>query len=314
MDRSERLLGHLARSAKPPDVLVIDPRELRQASTEFSRGARGARRSRLHRQAHDVVRPRRRLQPAENVVSVQRRAVDRHQNLALAPLAPDRHFDRQRTTAPGLLEVVPEPARGRRNRSRVPGTRAAEVTREAAALDRAVAAAGDPEVSNNSDATDAALEELIFASRETFVVLESHVQLTEQAARQYEADPEPGVPDALPPARQSPAFEVAPAADVDAWADQVRDAVMEVEQAAGEAERTAAGTGSWMSRFTGCEATHLRLLRAVRRVQDLTIGSGRPDFIPGGAGSQAWQQLRERLDEPRRRASEACRSIEPPPR
>jgi hypothetical protein len=41
VDRGERLLGQLARSAKPPDVLVIGPRELRQASTEFSRGAKG---------------------------------------------------------------------------------------------------------------------------------------------------------------------------------------------------------------------------------------------------------------------------------
>ena len=41
VDRGERLLGQLARSAKPPDVLVIGPRELRQASTEFSRDAKG---------------------------------------------------------------------------------------------------------------------------------------------------------------------------------------------------------------------------------------------------------------------------------
>ena len=41
VDRGERLLGRLARSAKPPDVLVIGPRELRHASTEFSRGAKG---------------------------------------------------------------------------------------------------------------------------------------------------------------------------------------------------------------------------------------------------------------------------------
>jgi len=41
VDRGERLLGQLARSAKPPDVLVIGPRDLRQASTAFSRGARG---------------------------------------------------------------------------------------------------------------------------------------------------------------------------------------------------------------------------------------------------------------------------------
>ena len=53
-------------------------------------------------------------------------------------------------------------------------------------------------------------------------------------------------------------------------------------------------------------------MRSVSRVQDLTIGSGRPDFIPGGAGSDAWRQLSERLDEARRRASAACGSIEPP--
>ena len=41
VDRGERLLGQLARSAKPPDVLVIGPRDLRQVSTQFSRGAKG---------------------------------------------------------------------------------------------------------------------------------------------------------------------------------------------------------------------------------------------------------------------------------
>ena len=75
-----------------------------------------------------------------------------------------------------------------------PATRAAEVTREAAALDRAVAAAADPEVSNDRDRTDQALDELILAARGVYVVLESHVQLVEQAAREYEQDPEPELP------------------------------------------------------------------------------------------------------------------------
>ena len=57
-----------------------------------------------------------------------------------------------------------------------PGTRAAEVTREVTALDRAVPPAAEPAVSNKSDATDAALDELVLAARETFLVLESHVQ------------------------------------------------------------------------------------------------------------------------------------------
>ncbi|MCY4507782.1 MAG: hypothetical protein OXG35_12610 [Acidobacteria bacterium] len=41
VDRGERLLGRLALSAKPPDVVVIGPRDLRHASTEFSRNAKG---------------------------------------------------------------------------------------------------------------------------------------------------------------------------------------------------------------------------------------------------------------------------------
>ena len=41
VDRGEHLLGQLSRSVKPPDVFVLGPRELRQASTDFARGARG---------------------------------------------------------------------------------------------------------------------------------------------------------------------------------------------------------------------------------------------------------------------------------
>ena len=41
VDRGERLLGQLALSAKPPDVVVVGPRDLRRASTAFSRNARG---------------------------------------------------------------------------------------------------------------------------------------------------------------------------------------------------------------------------------------------------------------------------------
>ena len=33
-----------------------------------------------------------------------------------------------------------------------------------------------------------------FAARETFIVLESHVQLVDQAAREYERDPNPALP------------------------------------------------------------------------------------------------------------------------
>ena len=45
-----------------------------------------------------------------------------------------------------------------------------------------MAAAADPEVSNDSDRTDQALDALIIAARETFIVIESHVQLRARAA------------------------------------------------------------------------------------------------------------------------------------
>ena len=41
VDRGERVLGQLVRSAKPPDVLVVGPRDLQRVSAEFSRGATG---------------------------------------------------------------------------------------------------------------------------------------------------------------------------------------------------------------------------------------------------------------------------------
>ena len=48
---------------------------------------------------------------------VQRRDADRDQDPTLTSLSPDHHLDRQRTTAPGVLDVGPEPAREPRNRS-----------------------------------------------------------------------------------------------------------------------------------------------------------------------------------------------------
>ena len=61
-----------------------------------------------------------------------------------------------------------------------PGTRAAAVSRAAGLAERAAAAAAYPEISNDGNRTDAALDELIAAARETIVVLERHVQLVDR--------------------------------------------------------------------------------------------------------------------------------------
>ena len=54
------------------------------------------------------------------------------------------------------------------------------------------------------------------------------------------------------------------------------------------------------------------MAQAINRVQNRTFGNSRPRFIPAEAGSEAWQELRERLEEARQLASVACSSIEPP--
>ena len=93
--------------------------------------------SRLHRQAHDVVRPRR-LEPAEDIAGVQRPGsrLDWSQDFTVAPLAPDRHsLVRQRSTPAGLLEVDLRCASEQRNRqerqyqTRHPGAKGADLQR-----------------------------------------------------------------------------------------------------------------------------------------------------------------------------------------
>ena len=63
-----------------------------------------------------------------------------------------------------------------------------EVFRAAGRAERAAAAAADPAVSYDGNRTDAALDELISAARETVAVLESHVRLGACAAERSEAE------------------------------------------------------------------------------------------------------------------------------
>ena len=66
----------------------------------------------------------------------------------------------------------------------LPGARSAEVYRAAGRAERAAAVAADAQLPNDGNRTDAALDELIAAVRETVVALESHVRQIEQAPRQ----------------------------------------------------------------------------------------------------------------------------------
>ena len=103
-----------------------------------------------------------------------------------------------------------------------------------------------------------------------------------------------------------------PAGDFAGWVREINAAVADAERAAGEAEQAAAGSGSWFSRSSACINAEGRVSQAVVRVQGLTFGTRRPSFVPAAGGSQAWNELRERLDEAGRRARAACSSIAPP--
>ena len=136
-----------------------------------------------------------------------------------------------------------------------------------------MAAAADPEASNDSDRTDAALDDLILAAREVYVVLESHVQLVEQAAREHERDPDPALAGQADGRRPSD-VESEPAGDFVDWVGQINAAVAAAERAADEAERAAAGSGSWFSRSTACITAESRVSQAVVRVQSLPPAAG----------------------------------------
>ena len=136
-------------------------------------------------------------------------------------------------------------------------------------------------------------------------------RLVEQAAREYERDPDPALPGQADVNRPAD-VESEPSGDFAGWVRQINAAVADAERAAGEAEQAAAGSGRWFSRSSACINAEGRVAQASIRVQNLTFGTRRPRFIPAEGGRQAWDELRERLDEAGRRARAACSSIEPP--
>ena len=144
------------------------------------------------------------------------------------------------------------------------------------------------------------------------MVLESHVRLVEQAAREHERYPDPALSGQADVDRPSD-VESEPAGDFAGWVRQINAAVAAAERAADEAGAgRGGGPGSWFSRSTACINAAGRVSQAVNRVQGLTIGDRRPGFVPAAGGSQAWDELRERLVKAGERARDACSSIEPP--
>ena len=103
-----------------------------------------------------------------------------------------------------------------------------------------------------------------------------------------------------------------------AWVRQVNTVVAAVERAADEAEQAAVvpggWAGEWFTRSTGCLSAEDRLVQAHKRVQALTfLGTTRPQFISAEAGSQAWREIRGRVEEAAHRARAACNAIGPAP-
>ena len=129
-------------------------------------------------------------------------------------------------------------------------------------------------------------------------------------------------PGARGPSPVGPAdVESEPSGDFAGWVRQVNAAVAEAERA---------GSGSWFSCSSACINAAGRVPQASLRVQNLTLGTKRPGFVPAEGGSQAWagaarahrggpaaRQRRLRLDraaaaEQQRRAGEPTRSAHKP--
>ena len=69
-----------------------------------------------------------------------------------------------------------------------------------------------------------------------YVVLKSHVQLVDQAERDYERDPDPALRDQVDGGRP-PDVESEPAGDFAGWVREINDAVAEAERAAPRRQR-----------------------------------------------------------------------------
>ena len=177
--------------------------------------------------------------------------------------------------------------------------------RYSATLDNAVSAARGAE---RNGETDRALDSMLAAARQTVAALRTNLEATQR----YAAEPDPGPQEPFErPRRQAPRAETADEFDFDAWAAEIRAAVAAAEQAAGDAEAAALGSGSPLSRSSACLNAESRVLGRSSRVSSLIYGSR---FIPARTKVQAWSMVRERLETAAKRARSACSSIVLEPR
>ena len=174
-------------------------------------------------------------------------------------------------------------------------------------------AAAAPEPADSADA---------FAALDRAFAVEAADDVAQgDAANVVDAAPEPTDANgsAAPVALVVP-LEVATAADPSAsatsepanlteWVRVVSAGVTAAEEAAGEAESAAAGTGSWFGRTTTCVNALDRLSNALQSVERLTVGEERPSYVTSAAGEETYAELGERLETARERGRAACESI-----
>ena len=110
-------------------------------------------------------------------------------------------------------------------------------------------------------------------------------------------------------AADPPAYATPEPANLAEWVRAVSAGVTAAEEAAGEAESAAAGTGSWFARTAACVNARDRLSNALQRVERLTVGEGRPLYVTAAAGEETYTELGERLDSAGERGRAACESI-----
>jgi len=172
-----------ANAAYVEAVGIAGAAEARERAARFRRYADRMRR--LQGASDHILRRQQELIRASNAENDALNAL--HDGATAAHVAANRavldalaHAARALSTAPEHLIVTGDS---------LPGTRSAAMYRAAGRAERAAAVAADAQLPNDGNRTDAALDELIAAVRESVVALESHVRQIEQAPREHERNP-----------------------------------------------------------------------------------------------------------------------------